>query len=337
MSLASLLAALVLVGFSSLFLLAVLAAVWLFDRYDREPLPLVAAVLLWGAVPAPFLAVLAEATVRGALGLVLEGPRLIMVGATLVAPLVEETLKGLAILGVMMFSDQFDNPTDGVVYGTAAGLGFAMSENLLYSLGAAGGSPHAVGQVVLARTLTSAGVHAVVSSLLGGALGIAYLSRRWWSRLLAGAAGFLGAVVLHGAWNAAASLLALYQEPTPMISALLALPLVYLLYVAVLAAFLGWEHRLLARELGEEVKLGVLPEWVAEVIPSYRRRIRPDWWPSRRERTVIARLLTRLAFRKHAIAHLPPDEARLAGLEVMRLRERARRILSPSPEGDAEG
>ncbi len=333
----SLLVALVLVGFSTLFLTVVLAAVWLFDRYDREPLALVAAVVLWGAVPAPFLAVLAEAMLRGVLSLAADGPRLAMATAALAAPLVEESLKGVAILGVILFSDQFDNPTDGVVYGTAVGLGFAMSENLLYSLGAASVSPHHVAQVVLARTLTSAGVHAVTSSLLGGALGIAYLSRRWWSRLLAAGGGLLGAMVLHGAWNAAATRLTLYSEPTPMLSALLALPLVYLLYVAVLWAFLGWERRLLVRELGEEVRLGVLPGWVAEVIPSYRRRVRSDWWPSRRERTVIARLLTRLAFRKHAIAHLPPEEARLAGLEVVRLRERARRILSPGePEGELE-
>ncbi len=335
MSLASLLAALVLMGFSGLFLMAVLAAVWFFDRYDREPLPLVVAVLLWGAVPAPFLAVLGETMLRGLLGMVLDGPRLTMAVTALGAPLVEEALKGLAILGVMLFSDQFDNPTDGVVYGTAVALGFAVSENLLYSLGAVADSPHAVGQLVLIRTLTSAGVHAVASSLFGGALGVAYLSRRWWSRVLVAGAGFLGAAVIHGGWNAAAASFTLHGDPTPLASALLALPLVYLLYVAVLAAFLGWEHRLLVRQLGEEVELGVLPPWVVEVIPSYRRRIRPDWWPSRRERTVIARLLTRLAFRKHAIAHLPPDEARLAGLEVMRLRERARRILLPSEDQTA--
>ena len=54
----------------------------------------------------------------------------------------------------------------------------------------------------------------------------------------------------------------------------------------------------------------------------------------RRERTVLARLLTRLAFRKHAVARLPRHEAELAGLEVVRLRQRVRRMLGA--EGDCQ-
>jgi len=92
-------------------------------------------------------------------------------------------------------------------------------------------------------------------------------------------------------------------------------------------AFLQWEHQILRRELSDEVRLGVLPPWVADTIPYYRRRVRADWWPRRRERTVIARLLTRLAFRKHAVGRLPDREADLAGLEVLRLRQRVRAIL----------
>ncbi len=327
MNLGALLAGLMLTVMSSLFLMGIVTAVWLFDRYDREPLPLVAGVLAWGAIPAPFLALVIEGGIAAFLGLHFGGLQLQWLQGTLVAPAVEETLKGAAILAVILFSDQFDNPTDGVVYGTAVGLGFAVSENLFYELGAVVSSPHSATSLVILRTLTSAGVHAVASSILGGALGIAYLSRRRVGRWMAGCSGLVGAILLHAGWNAAVGRMALFDQKGPFVVAVSALPAIYALYVGVLAMFLQWEHRLLANELGEEVRLGVLPAWVAEVIPRYRRRIRSDWWPSRRERTVIARLLTRLAFRKHAIAHLPKDEARLAGLEVVRLRERARRIL----------
>ena len=327
MTAASLLAAAAALGFSSLFLLFVLAAVWFFDRYDREPVALVAAVFLWGAVPVPVLAVVAEAVAGHLLAAAGGGPWTGPIQAVIVAPGVEEFLKGLAVLGVVLLSDQFDNPTDGVVYGTAVGLGFAMSENALYALGALGQGPGHVGMLVLVRTLTSAGVHAVASAALGGMLGIAYLTRRWLGRIAVAAGGYLLAVGLHTAWNLAAERWALYGDGRSLATALAALPVVYLVYVLVLGGFLHWEHRLLLRELGREVELGVLPEWVVEVLPRYRRRVRSDWWPSRSERTVIARLLTRLAFRKHAIAHLPEDEARLAGLEVVRLRERARKIL----------
>jgi len=333
-TLASLLVAVIALGVSSAFLLLVLAAVWFFDRYDREPLALVAAVFLWGAIPVPILAVIAEGLTGHVMAAVGRGPWLGFAQSVMVAPVIEELLKGLAVLGVVILSDQFDNPTDGVVYGTAVGLGFAMAENALYALGALGQGPAHVGLLVLVRTVTSAGVHAVASAALGGFLGIAYLSRRWSARIVVAVAGFLVAAGIHTAWNLAAERWALYGDGHSLATALLSLPVVYILYLGVLAAFLHWEHRLLVRELSQEVELGVLPVWVAEVIPRYRLRIRSDWWPSREERTVIARLLTRLAFRKHAIAHLPEAEAQLAGLEVVRLRERVRRVLGEDPDGE---
>ncbi len=100
-------------------------------------------------------------------------------------------------------------------------------------------------------------------------------------------------------------------------------------------AFLHSEHRILKRQLGEEVALSMAPAWVVEVIPYYRRRVRGDWWPARNERTVISRLLTKIAFRKHALRHTPQDEAAIASLEVVRLRQRIRAILNPvHSEGD---
>ncbi len=333
MSVAALVVAVVALLLSTGFLLTVLAAVWFFDRYDREPVGLVAAVFLWGAVVVPVLALLVEGVGAGFLGAVGSGPWVRWAGSVVVAPGVEEILKGVAILGVILLSDQFDNPTDGVVYGTAVGLGFALTENSLYALGALGGGPVQVGALVLVRTLTSAGVHAVASAALGGILGMAYLSRHWFSRIALGVGAFATAITIHTAWNLAAVRWSLFEDGGPLAMAMAALPVVYLLYVVVLFLFLHWEHRLLVRELGEEVELGVLPDWVTEVIPWYRRRVRGDWWPSRTERTVIARLLTRLAYRKHAIAHLPDEEARLAGLEVVRLRERARRILGTEDDG----
>ncbi len=113
---------------------------------------------------------------------------------------------------------------------------------------------------------------------------------------------------------------------------LIALPALYLLYGATLAAFLLWEHHILKTQLAEEVSLQLAPEWVLDIIPYYRRRVRSGWWPSRNERTVLSRLLTRIAFRKHAVRHLPPDEAAIASLEVVQLRQRLRMILAPGPE-----
>ena len=56
MSLASALVLLAALTVSAAVLLIVVAAVWWFDRYDREPLHLVAMVYLWGASVAPLAA-----------------------------------------------------------------------------------------------------------------------------------------------------------------------------------------------------------------------------------------------------------------------------------------
>jgi len=237
----------------------------------------------------------------------------------------------VAVVLVVVFSSKFDNPTDGVVYGTAVGLGFAVSENVIYGISAGIHHHSAVGILVLVggRTLLSAGVHAVSSATFGGFLGHAVMSGRIPAKTMWAATGLLAAVVLHGSWNLSLVWFGPVGESGAPRLWLAALPVLYLIYIVALALVLHSEHRILKRQLGDEVELGLVPSWVLDVIPFYRRRVRANWWPSRSERTVIARLLTRVAFRKHALRNLPPGEAAIASLEVVKLRQRLREILDP--------
>lgn len=312
---------------STVLLVAVVAAVWWFDRYDREPVRLVVGVFLWGAVAAPIFAVAGCSGLGVGLGI---GPTSMVCW---LGPVVEELAKAVGVILVLLLSKEFDNPTDGLVYGTAAGLGFAATENLAY--GVAGvGQPVIGGTVmlVLVRTVLSAGIHAVATGTFGGFLGAAYLSRNRIERLTWSGLGLTVAVAIHGGFNFLILQLGVAADPVPLARWLVFVPLLYVSYIVALFLFLRSEQRVLRIELAEEVELEVLPTWVIEVIPNYRRRIRSEWWPSRRERTVIARLLTRLAFRKYAVKRLPAEEAQLAGLEVIRLRQRIRAMLA----GDRE-
>ena len=139
--------------------------------------------------------------------------------------------------------------------------------------------------------------------------------------------GLIGAAAIHSGWNLMLLRLESSVDPVPISWWFVAVPVLYALYLAALYIFLRSEQRILSVELAEEVEFNTVPEWVLEVIPYYRRRIRSKWWPVRRERTVLARLLTRLAFRKHAVKQLPEGESQLAGLEVVRLRQRIRGML----------
>lgn len=316
---------------SSVFLLLVVLMIWFTDRYDREPLHMVAAVFLWGAAVAPTAAILFLRGVGWAWRAV-GANSLPLDSVSFSGPLVEEFAKAAGVVLVVLLTRNFDNPTDGIVYGTAVGLGFAVTENWLYGLGRHGTPPFDIhGLVVLSvgRTLFSAGVHAVSSAIFGASLGLALFSRRWILRLTWTMAGLIAATAMHGAWNATLVLVGPFKAGGGLRSWLLVVPAVYAVYLLVLMAFLRSEQTILKRQLAEEVSLKLAPHWVLDVIPYYRRRVRGDWWPNRAERTVIARLLTRVAYRKHALQHLPTSEAAIASLEVVRLRQRLRSILTP--------
>jgi RsiW-degrading membrane proteinase PrsW (M82 family) len=330
-SLANALVLLAALAVSAAILLIVVALVWWVDRYDREPLHLVAVVFLWGASAAPLVSVTVFGAIDGLLSGFEETTTFALISVGLVTPIVEELAKAIAVVLVVVFSSKFDNPTDGVVYGTAVGLGFAVSENVIYGISAGVHLHSAAGILILVggRTLLSAGVHAVSSATFGGFLGHAVMSGKQPAKILWAASGLLAAIALHGSWNLSLVWFGPVGESGAPRLWLAALPVLYMIYMMVLALVLHSEHLILTRQLGEEVKLGLVPSWVLDVIPFYRRRIRANWWPSRNERTVIARLLTRVAFRKHAIRNLPPGDAAIASLEVVKLRQRLRKILDP--------
>jgi RsiW-degrading membrane proteinase PrsW (M82 family) len=113
---------------------------WWMDRYEKEPLGLILASFLWGAIPAVILSLIAQ--------IVLDIPvseffgsslGTEVVGASLIAPITEEPFKGLMLLLLMLFfRHEIDTPLDGILYGGLVGFGFATTENFFYFLDAYG-------------------------------------------------------------------------------------------------------------------------------------------------------------------------------------------------------
>jgi RsiW-degrading membrane proteinase PrsW (M82 family) len=106
---------------------------WL-DRYEKEPKVLLGAVFVWGFVIAAGGAFIINTI--GGLGVYLftnsESATDFMT-ASVFAPIVEESLKGLAVLIVfLLFRKEFDSVLDGMIYGGIAALGFAATENAFY-------------------------------------------------------------------------------------------------------------------------------------------------------------------------------------------------------------
>lgn len=181
------------------------AYLWL-DRYDPEPLRFLVGALVWGAV----LSVLIAGTVEFAAGEWVDASERTVV--VVVAPIAEETAKGLFVVLVMLRRRRvIGGILDGLIYAGLVGVGFAFTENVLYYAGAYGGqlSPALQGAgaatgVFIVRGLFSPFAHPLFTSATGIGVALAIVTTRCWVRWLAPVAGLLVAVCLHAAWNGSA-------------------------------------------------------------------------------------------------------------------------------------
>ncbi|MEU6713289.1 PrsW family intramembrane metalloprotease [Nonomuraea purpurea] len=186
-----------------------LAAVLALDRMEPEPRSNLIFAFAWGAG----IAVLVAGVINSLnLHYIIDTAKLSEasarnIAATFGAPVVEETMKGLVLLGLLRFRRaELDGPTDGVIYASMVGLGFAMSENVSYYLQALNSEAGVKGLAVtvVLRGILSPFAHPLFSSMIGVA--VAYAAQRSGSeRVTYILAGWTGAMILHGLWNGLAS------------------------------------------------------------------------------------------------------------------------------------
>ncbi len=190
----------------------VAAFMWL-DRYEPEPTIYLAFCLLWGA----FVATLAALYANTAMSHLFERWNLPdNLVAVLVAPVVEESMKALGPVLLILFTIWTKRRTvngivDTIVFFGLSATGFAFSENILY-LGGYGydaGAEHggvaggltAVATTFLVRIPLSGFAHPLFTSMTAIGVGVAIKSNRRIVKILAPLAGWFGAMVLHGSWN----------------------------------------------------------------------------------------------------------------------------------------
>jgi RsiW-degrading membrane proteinase PrsW (M82 family) len=169
------------------------------DRHEPEPKHYVAGVALLGAfVAAPLAAfvleaVLPTAPMRSFQRLGAER----VIHAILVVGVTQELCKYLVVRYTIYLSSEFDEPMDGIIYMTAAGIGFAMAENVRYLQGKGGSVFLATGAANVVITTLA---HACVAGVLGYALGRAkfHKSAAPLARNLLLAVGLFGAAALNG-------------------------------------------------------------------------------------------------------------------------------------------
>ncbi len=245
-------------GFVPMFLSAAFIN-WL-DRYEKEPKLLLGAAFVWGMVIAAGGAFI----LNTAFGIVVYGltgsEGAAEFGTTSIsAPIIEEGLKGLAVLIVfLMFRREFDSILDGIVYAAITAMGFAAIENVLYIYrnGYLENSWQGFWTLAIIRILIM-WMHPFFTAFTGIGLAIARMNRNVLVKIIAVPAGYVVAVAAHAFHNTFSSLVG------GGAGFVLGIIVDYMGY-AVMLAFIIWmivsERNVLQRNLREEVASGMISQ-----------------------------------------------------------------------------
>lgn len=190
-------------GFFPMFLFA--AFVYWLDRYEKEPKLLLGAAFFWGVIIAAGGAFIINTMFGIGIYAFTGSESAADIGTTsIVAPIVEESLKGLAVLIVfLLFRKEFDSVLDGIIYAAVAALGFAATENTLYIFrnGYQDGGWGGLFLLVFIRVVVVGWQHPFYTAFTGIGLAVARSNRSLLVKLAAPIVGFGAAVTTHAFHN----------------------------------------------------------------------------------------------------------------------------------------
>ncbi|MBM7771449.1 RsiW-degrading membrane proteinase PrsW (M82 family) [Actinokineospora baliensis] len=290
----------------------VAAFLWV-DRWEPEPARLLWLAFGWGACVATVTALLINNTAEAVGDLLLGKGSGDKISAMVSAPLVEEGVKGLFVLGILLFlREEFDGVVDGIVYAGLVAAGFAFTENIYY-FGRAfaeygfgdSTSPGVVAAFIL-RGVLSPFTHPLFTVMIGIGFGVAARSAARRTRVLAPLLGYLAAVVLHALWNTTATIG----------TANTFLTVYFLVMVPLFGAvvyFVHWhrkrEQRVVAAQLPAMVDTGVIVVSEVDLLASmkgrkkWRSQVRAQSGPDAAKAVAdYQAAVSELAFLRHAVA-----------------------------------
>jgi RsiW-degrading membrane proteinase PrsW (M82 family) len=244
------------------------------DALAPRPWRTLAFAFGWGACAATLFALLANGLLVGWLTdnpTTLQPAHADRLELTVIAPVVEETAKGAAVLLLFLHRPHaFHGVLPGILAAGISATGFAFTENILYLGNAythdreegAEGLESATLVTFFVRIVVAPFAHPMFTALTGVGFGLAtVLTARWrHRRALPPLAGLATAMGLHSAWNASASM------------SLLGFAAVYVLLMVPVFGLLCW---LIARTRMRQLRTvrDTLPRyaaagWLAEAEPS---------------------------------------------------------------------
>lgn len=180
------------------------------DRFEPEPWWLLICAFIWGAFFATLGGGITSAIGEGIANAVtnntMTAASLDAFGAEVLAPICEEGFKGLGV-AILVFASavwlhEVDGMLDGVIYGGIVGLGFTLTEDILYVAaqyekdGVAG-----FAGLLILRTIFLGLSHCTFTACTGLGFGIAVESKNWFVKIIAPLFGYGCAMTLHAIHN----------------------------------------------------------------------------------------------------------------------------------------
>lgn len=311
----------------------VAAFLWI-DRWEPEPPRLLQLAFLWGAGFAALSALLINSSAALAADDLLGRGSGDVLGATAIAPFVEEAMKGLFLVGLLVFMRrEIDGIVDGIVYAGLVAAGFAFTENILY-IGRAfaegmGGQSSSVLTVLVLRGVFSPFAHPLFTAMTGIGVGAAAGSRSVGARIAWVLGGYLCAVALHALWNGSATLGGSSAFITIYVAVMVPV-------FAAMIALVVWQRRREQRTVADQLPGFAAAGWIAqsevELLASltgrrgWRRAVRTRSGPTAaRAVAEYQAAVTEMAFMRARIARgAVRDSAQQRNDEMLLLLKKAR-------------
>ncbi len=231
---------------------------WL-DRFEKEPKALIRGAFIWGAVIAAGGAFIFNTGIDVGIMALTGSPDLAELStSSLVAPVIEETLKALAVVIVyLFFHNEFDSILDGIIYAAITALGFAATENAyyIYNLGYLQNGINGILSLAFVRVILVGWQHPFFTSFFGIGLAAARMEKNRGLKILYTVLGFTAAVFTHSLHNTISELLP--GSSGFVIGSVVDWSGWIFMFLFVLF-MINREKRLIKIELAEEVGLGIL-------------------------------------------------------------------------------
>lgn len=190
-------------GFVPMFLFGMFVY-WL-DRYEKESKALLAGTFFWGVIIAGGGAFIINTVLGIGVYMVTNSDATTnFATASIIAPIVEETLKGLAVAVVFfLFRKEFDSVLDGIIYGSMVGLGFSAIENTLYIYrnGFLEGGWSGLFVLAFIRVILVGWMHACFTAFTGIGFALARVSKNVLIKFAAPILGLCIAIAVHAFHN----------------------------------------------------------------------------------------------------------------------------------------